>query len=133
MEVDLRRWPARSGDAGGRDRLPGRQSCLRPRALEVVGEQEALVLALRNNRELRADLEMIGKANADLVQAGLLQNPVINFMAMFPDGGGRAMLRSNALPLQPLQDLWLIPAREKVATAQLQQAVLRVADRAVET
>lgn len=99
----------------------------------VLGVDEAVVLALRNNRELRADLEMIGKANADLVQAGLLQNPVINFMAMFPDGGGRAMLRSNALPLQPLQDLWLIPAREKVATAQLQQAVLRVADRAVAT
>jgi len=99
----------------------------------VLGVDEAVVLALRNNRELRADLEMIGKANADLVQAGLLQNPVINFMAMFPDGGGRAMLRSTALPLLPLQDLWLIPAREEVATAQLQQAVLRVADRAVET
>lgn len=99
----------------------------------VLGVDEAVVLALRNNRELRADLEMIGKASADVLQAGLFQNPVINFMAMFPDGGGRAMLRSNALPLQPLQDLWLIPAREKVATAQLQQAVLRVADRAIET
>lgn len=99
----------------------------------VLGVDEAVVLALRNNRELRADLEMIGKASADLLQAGLLQNPVINFMAMFPDGGGRSMLRSNALPLQPLQELWLIPAREKVATAQVQQAVLRVADRAVET
>lgn len=99
----------------------------------VLGVDEAVVLALRNNRELRADLEMIGKANADLVQAGLMQNPVINFMAGFPDGGGRAMLRSNALPLQSLQNLWLIPARKKVATAQLQQAVLRVADRAVET
>ena len=99
----------------------------------ALGVDEAVVLSLRNNRELRADLEMIGKANADLIQAGLLQNPVINFMAMFPDGGGRSMLRSNALPLQPVQDLWLIPAREKVATAQLQQAVLRVADRAVET
>ncbi len=99
----------------------------------VLTADEAVVLALRNNRELRADLEMIGKASADLVQAGLLRNPVISFMAMFPDGGGRSMLRSNAFPLLPLQDLWLIPAREKVATAQLQQAVLRVADRAVET
>jgi cobalt-zinc-cadmium efflux system outer membrane protein len=94
---------------------------------------EALFTALRENRQLRADLEMIGQANADLVQAGLLSNPVINFMVMFPSGGGRAMLRSSALPMQPLADLWLIPARTEVATAQLQQAVLRVADRAVET
>jgi outer membrane protein, heavy metal efflux system len=93
--------------------------------------EDAIVLALRNNRDLRADLEMIGQANADLVQAGLMTNPVMNFMIMFPSGGGRSMLRSNALPLQPLQDLWLIPAREKVAKAALQDAVLRVADRAV--
>lgn len=95
--------------------------------------EEAVALSLRNNRQLRADLEMIGQANADLVQAGLLQNPRFNFMAMFPDGGGRSMLRSSGFPLQALQDLWLIPARKEVATSNLQDAVLRVADRAVET
>ena len=99
----------------------------------LLQPDEAVALALRNNRMLRADLEMIGQADADLVQAGLMQNPVINFMAMFPDGGGRAMLRGTGVPLQPLQDLWLIPARRKVATAALQEAVLRVAGRAVET
>lgn len=99
----------------------------------LLSLEAAVVTALRNNRDLRADLEMIGQANADLVQAGLLQNPTINFMLMFPDGGGRSMLWSNGLPTMPLQDLWLIPARKEVATAQLQRAVLRVADRAVET
>jgi cobalt-zinc-cadmium efflux system outer membrane protein len=102
-------------------------------AKAVLGLDEAVVTALRNNRDLRADLETIGQANADLVQAGLLQNPTINFMLMFPDGGGRSMLRGQGLPMMPLQDLWLIPARKEVATAQLQQAVLRVADQAVET
>lgn len=99
----------------------------------VLEVDEAVVLALRNNRELRADLEMIGQTNANLVQAGLLQNPRFNFMAMFPEGGGRSMLRSAGFPVQALQELWLIPARKEVATAELQQAVLRVADRAVET
>lgn len=94
---------------------------------------EAVALALRNNRKLRADLEMIGQFNADLVQAGLLQNPRFNFMAMLPDGGGKSMLRSSGFPLQALHELWLIPARKEAATAQLQEAVLRVADRAVET
>jgi cobalt-zinc-cadmium efflux system outer membrane protein len=54
-------------------------------------------------------------------------------MIMFPDGGGRSMLRGTGLPMQPLQDLWLIPARKEVAKAALQQAVVRVADRAVAT
>ncbi len=99
----------------------------------VLELDQAIGLALRNNRELRADVEMIGQANADLVQAGLLQNPTFDFMLMFPSGGGRTMLRSNALPMMPLQDLWLIPAREEVARARLQQTVLRVADRAIET
>lgn len=98
---------------------------------EVLALDDAIDAALRNNRELRADLATIGRAQAELVQAGLLSNPVINFMMMFPSGGGRAMLRANALPMQPLQDLWLIPARSEVATAELQSAVLRVADRAV--
>ena len=43
--------------------------------------QDAVAAALRNNRDLRADLEMIGQANADLVQAGLLTN------RKRPDGG----------------------------------------------
>ncbi len=98
----------------------------------VLTLEQALVMALRNNRELRGDLSQIGQANADLVQAGLLSNPVINFMVMFPSGGGRSMLRSNALPMQQLQDLWLIPARKEVAQAELQKAVVRAAQRAVE-
>ncbi|MGB9625804.1 MAG: TolC family protein, partial [Phycisphaerae bacterium] len=99
----------------------------------VLTLDEAIVMALRNNRDLRADLEIIGQADAELLQAGLLQNPTISLMVMFPDGGGRSMLRGQGLPMMPLQDLWLIPARKEVATAQLRQAVLRVADRAVET
>lgn len=98
----------------------------------VLKLEQALVMALRNNRELRGDLSQIGQANADLVQAGLLSNPVINFMVMFPSGGGRSMLRSNALPMQQLQDLWLIPAKKEVARAELQKAVVRAAQRAVE-
>jgi cobalt-zinc-cadmium efflux system outer membrane protein len=99
----------------------------------VLTREEAVTTALRNNRMLRTDLEMIGEADADLLQAGLFMNPMLNFMIMFPDGGGRSMLRANGLPTVPLQDLWMRPARLKVARDQLQQAVLRVADRAVAT
>lgn len=101
-------------------------------AQSILTRDQAVVMALRNNRELRADLAVIGQADADLVQAGLLQNPVLNFMMMFPSGGGRSMLWGNGLPMQPIQDLWLIPVRKQVARARLQQAMLRVADRAIE-
>lgn len=111
-------WTSESPAAGGSAEL----------SLETCIEA-----ALRNNRELRADLERIGEADADLLQASLMSNPVINFMVMFPSGGGRTMLRSSALPMQPLADLWLIPARKEVAAAELRQAILRVSDRAVET
>lgn len=99
----------------------------------VLSLDRAITLSLQNNRALRAEIERIGSANADLVQAGLLQNPVFNFMIMLPDGGGRAMLRSSALPMQQLQDLWLIPARQETANAELQEAVLRVADQGIST
>lgn len=97
----------------------------------VLHLQNAVATALRNNRDLRADLEMIGQADANLAQAGLLANPTINFMIMFPSGGGRSMLRGSGLPMQQLQDLWMIPARQEVARAALQETILRVADRAV--
>lgn len=100
---------------------------------EVLPLDEAVRLALRNNRQLRAEMERIGQAGADLAQAGLLPNPVLSFMLMFPDGGGRAMLRGGVSPLASLADLWLIPARQNVAQAELQQAVLRLADLAVAT
>lgn len=100
---------------------------------ETLSLDRAVALALRANRDLRADIEAIGQADADLLQAGLMQNPVFSFMIMFPSGGGRTMLRGNSLPMQPIQDLWLIPARKKVAAAALRETVLRVADRGVET
>ncbi|MCG3136868.1 MAG: hypothetical protein HJJLKODD_00704 [Phycisphaerae bacterium] len=92
----------------------------------------AVVLSLRNNRTLRGQLEMIGQANADLVQAGLLQNPTLNFMIMFPEGGGRSMLRSGGFPMQALSDLWLIPARKDAAGLELQKAILNVAQSAID-
>lgn len=102
-------------------------------AATTLGCDEAVALALRNNRDLRADLESIGQADAELLQAGLLQNPRLNFMIMFPESGGRTMLRSAGFPMQALQDLWLRKPRQQAADAELQRIILRVADRAVET
>ncbi len=45
--------------------------------LDALSRKEAIQIALLNNRMLQASFENIGVAEADLVQAGLLTNPVL--------------------------------------------------------
>lgn len=102
---------------------------LQPAQGDRVSVEQALQLALSNNRSLRADLEVIAQAKADLVQAGLLSNPVLSFAGMLPAGGGRADLTFGLS--KDLADLWLIPSRKRSAQAVLQQRILAVADTAI--
>jgi hypothetical protein len=41
-------------------------------------------MALRNNRVIRSQVEQISASRADLVQAGLLPNPVLGLTLRFP-------------------------------------------------
>lgn len=91
--------------------------------------KHAVELALANNRELRADLQVIGQAKADLVQAGLLSNPVLSMLVRFPESGGRANLDFGLA--QNLADLWLIPSRKRAAQALLQRGILAFTDAAI--
>jgi len=95
----------------------------------IVTLEQALELALLNNRALRANLEVIAQAKADFVQAGLFSNPVLSFGGMLPEGGGRANLTFGLS--KDIADLWLIPSRKRAAQAMLQQRILSVADTAV--
>lgn len=99
----------------------------------LLTSDQAVEFALRNQRELRAEIETIGKAQADFVQAGLLQNPVLTLGAKLPSGGGRALFEGGLIPFQGLRDLWLIPVRKEAANAALQETIVRVADLAVTT
>lgn len=99
----------------------------------VLTVDQAVEYSLRNNRELRAEVETIGQAQADFIQAGLLQNPMLKLGAKLPSGGGRAMFEGGLIPFQGLRDLWLIPVRKEAANAALQNSILRVADLAVIT
>lgn len=98
---------------------------------EVLSQEQAVEYALRNNRELRAEVETIGQAQADLVQAGLLQNPMLTLATKFPSGGGRALFEGGLIPFQGIRDLWLIPIKKDAANAMLQESLQRVADMAV--
>ncbi|MBI1827259.1 MAG: TolC family protein [Planctomycetes bacterium] len=91
--------------------------------------ESVIELTLSNNRSLRADLEVLGQAKADLVQAVLLSNPVLSLMSQFPEGGGRADVVFGLS--RDIADLWLRPVRKRAAQAMVQQRVLSFADTAI--
>ncbi|MBI1374722.1 MAG: hypothetical protein GC159_18540 [Phycisphaera sp.] len=92
--------------------------------------RQAVTIALENNRQIRADIETIGLARADFVQAGLLPNPVLSMVYRAPSGDVHSVLGASVA--QTLSDLWKRPARIDAAKADLQAAVLRVSASALD-
>ena len=86
---------------------------------------DAVQIALLNNRELQAVYSDIGVAQADLVQAGLLSNPIFDAAVMFPASGrGRPDLELGAA--MSFLNIFYIPLRTRVATARFEEAKMRV-------
>lgn len=92
--------------------------------------EAALVMALRNNREIRSQVEQIAASRADLVQAGLLPNPVLGLtrLPVDPVSGGTFI---GASVVQSFTALWLRDGKVKAADARLNQTVLDVSDKAL--
>jgi len=80
----------------------------------------AVQVALLNNHNLQATYEELGIAQADLVEAGLLRNPIFTFERRFP---GQAL---EADILKEFIDILLLPLRKRIAAAQFEAAKLRV-------
>ena len=113
-------------DAESRARVRARVAELIAQPLTV---ERALQVAMLNNRELRATLEDLGVAQADLVQAGLLQNPVISGDLVNSTrgnglGGGLGLSQS-------LLSVFLIPAKRNLARTRLAHAVVTVGQAAL--
>jgi cobalt-zinc-cadmium efflux system outer membrane protein len=88
---------------------------------------EAVQIALLRNESLLAMYDELGVGQADLVQAGLLKNPVF----------GVALAPSEYDTLQPpiigsvamdFLDLFTLPARKKIAATELEAVKMRVGD-----
>lgn len=84
---------------------------------------EAVQIALLNNRNLQASYEQLNIAQADLVESGLLSNPVFDTELRFHKGGG---LSIEAAVVQNFIDLVFLSLRKKVATAAFEASKLRV-------
>jgi cobalt-zinc-cadmium efflux system outer membrane protein len=91
----------------------------------------AVQVALLNNPGLQAAYEDIGVAQADLVQAGLLRNPVVSFAAGWPTTGDDPPKLDFGLTATFLDLLWR-PARTKVAAERFEQVKLAVADKVID-
>lgn len=103
------------------DEVDAQVRALLQRDLEADG---AVAIALLRNRHLQALYEDLRIAQADLVEAGLLRNPIFTFQGRFPQGGGRAALELG-LEEDFLSILYL-PMRKRVAAASFEATKLRV-------
>ncbi|HEX6885400.1 MAG TPA: TolC family protein [Planctomycetota bacterium] len=89
---------------------------------------EALRIALLENRRLQAGFARLGVSKAELVQAGLWRDPRVSFAVLLPSGGGA--VRWTLDLAASVLDLWELPRREALARAELARDVLALADAA---
>jgi cobalt-zinc-cadmium efflux system outer membrane protein len=86
--------------------------------------EDAVQIAMLNNRDLQAMYTDLGLAQADLVQAGLFKNPVLDAAVLFPLSGVRPDLQLGVAV--SLLDALYVPLRKRVASARFEEARLRV-------
>ena len=92
---------------------------------EELTVSAAVEIALLNNRNLQGIYEELGVAQADLVQAGLLRNPVFLGSVRFPEGGSSGTNTEFGFAIDFL-DLLLLPARKNLAGLEFEAAKRRV-------
>ncbi|MFY9342168.1 MAG: TolC family protein [Planctomycetota bacterium] len=90
-----------------------------------LDDAAAVRVALLNNHRVRATMERLGIARADLVQAGLLRNPVFDGDARFLFDGGTELELGLAAPFV---DLFWRPLRARLAEHEFAAARALITD-----
>jgi cobalt-zinc-cadmium efflux system outer membrane protein len=91
---------------------------------EELDADAAVQIALLNNPALQARYEELGVAEADLVQVGLLSNPVFSASARLPVGSGG--INSEFGVVQNFLDFLFLPVKTRIAAARFDAAKLKV-------
>jgi outer membrane protein, heavy metal efflux system len=87
--------------------------------------EQAVQIALLNNRDLQALYSELGIAQADLVQAGLFRNPIFDAAVLFPvRAGGRPDLDLSVVI--NFLDVFYVPLRSRVAAARFEEVKTEV-------
>jgi cobalt-zinc-cadmium efflux system outer membrane protein len=96
---------------------------------ELMSET-AVQIALLNNPNLQALYEDLGITQADVVEAGLLENPVLFGRARFPNKSGESTNYELEIT-QNFLNILMLPARKKLAAIRFEQVKLHVADEVI--
>jgi len=104
------------------------QGAVRRLLADELGADEAVQIALLNNRRLQAQFESLGIAQADLVEAGLLENPVFSLTVYSGDAGNIV----EGAVLQDFIGLLSLSLRKKIAGAQADRATAEAAQAALQ-
>jgi cobalt-zinc-cadmium efflux system outer membrane protein len=92
--------------------------------------ETAVQIALLNNPNLQALYEDLGITQADVVEAGLLENPVLFGRARFPNKSGESTNYELEIT-QNFLNILMLPARKKLAAIRFEQVKLHVADEVI--
>ena len=96
---------------------------------QPLSQDNAVRIALINNRSLQQTYEQIGISQSDLVQAGLMSNPLLGYSIGRTGGVTRSTL---SLDVAFLDLLW-IPLRRELGGLALQETQYRVGDEVLKT
>lgn len=94
-----------------------------------LGEEDAVRIALINNRALQQTYAEVGIAHAELVQAGLMSNPLLGYSL---GRGGGVTTSKISVEFAFLELLWM-PLRRELAGIALEETQLRVGDAVLRT
>lgn len=99
-----------------------------------LSRNEAIRVALLNNRALKAAFQDLGIAKADLIQAGLFKNPTLSTAVHIPkENEGIVTNIEVKTTILSLSDLWQIPLRKRVFSAQLEQVLMNLVNQILQT
>ena len=94
---------------------------------------EAVSVALLNNRMLQSAFEEIGIAKSDLIQAGLYSNPNLGAIFRFPTKGDESGTNIEIGASFSASDLWQIPLKRKLEEARFNRITLEIGDQILKT
>ncbi len=92
--------------------------------------EASVQIALLNNRNLQAVYEDLGITQADVVEAGLLENPVLFGQVRYPDKSSEDNNYEFGIT-QNFLNILMQPARKKLSAIRFEQVKLQVADEVI--
>jgi cobalt-zinc-cadmium efflux system outer membrane protein len=97
---------------------------------DELTSEAAVQIALLNNPNLQAVYEDLGVTQADVVEAGLLENPVIFGQARFPNRSEESTNYEFGIA-QNFLNILMQPARKRLSAVRFEQVKLQVADEVI--